>query len=188
MSLNDSPKALDNLLNHIAETKAQERAELRGATLGAAAEHLRTTLFPKVYEGAGQRTAEGVTRAAAELLRLLADPTVPTIAWPSQHALDEATVDVPIAISIVYAVRGRPDVPDEFNETRTISPRKITLTYRAASDSALGRVHAYVEGWWMQDGARVQTETVGRHFTGDLAGWPDWLQADARRYDPERPS
>ncbi|NUS82997.1 MAG: hypothetical protein HOY75_09635 [Streptomyces sp.] len=168
----------------VREQKAQQRAELRGATLGAAAEHLRTTLFPKVYEDAGQRTAEGVTRAADELQRLVADPTIPTIAWPSQRALDEATLDVPISVSIRYVVRGRPDVPDEYNEARTIAPTEITLTYSATTDSQLGRVHAYVKGWWMQDGARVHAEAVGRHFTGDPATWPQWLAAEARLHDP----
>jgi hypothetical protein len=214
--MSERPAALDGLLNHIAanipdlpdedaatakaraaiapleqklrEHRAQERAELRGATLGAAAQHLRTTLFSKVYEDAGQRTAEGVTRAADELVRLVSDPATPTVAWPSQHALDEATWDVPIAISIVYAVRGRPDVPDEYNETRTIRPREITLTYRAAPDSQLGRIHAYVKGWWMQGDARVPMDSVGRHFQGDLAEWPEWLAAEARLHDPEQPS
>ncbi|MGW4728888.1 hypothetical protein ACWEQC_06855 [Streptomyces shenzhenensis] len=62
--------------------KAEERAEIRGATLTTASEHLRTALFPAVYEDAGQRTAEGVTRAADELLRLVADPNVPTAGEP----------------------------------------------------------------------------------------------------------
>lgn len=214
--MSERPAALDGLLDHIAanrpdlpdeetvtakaraaiapleqklrEHQAQERAELRGATLGAASEHLRTTLFHKVYEDAGQRTAEGVTRAANELLRMVGDPAVPTVTWPSQRALDEASSDVPIAISIVYAVRGRPEVPDEYNETRTVAPTEITLTYRSAPDSQLGRVHAYVKGWWMHEGARVHTEAVGRHFTGDLAEWPEWLAAEARLHDPEQQS
>ncbi|MFG2963552.1 hypothetical protein ACGFZS_09710 [Streptomyces sp. NPDC048288] len=207
MSMDDRPKHLDALLTHVAdnlpdeetesaraqlaplaakfrEVQAQERAKLRGATLGAAAEHLRNVLFPKVYDDAGQRTAEGVTRAAGELQRLIADPAVPTITWPSQRALDEATFDVPISSSIRYAVRGRQDVPDEYNETRTIAPTEITLTYRAMPDSQLGRVHAYVKGWWMHNGARVHSEAVGRHFHGDLAGWPDWLADEARKHDP----
>ncbi|ELP64171.1 hypothetical protein PV735_05450 [Streptomyces turgidiscabies] len=180
--------AIAPLEQKIREARAQERAELRGATLAAASEHLRTTLFPTVYEDAGQRTAEGVTRAASELLRMVSDPAIPTATWPSQQALDKATLDVPIAISIVYAVRGRPDVPDEYNETRTIRPREITLTYRAASDGQLGRIHAYVKGWWMQGDARVPMDSVGRHFTGDPAGWPKWLAAEARQHDPGQPS
>ncbi|WP_406200078.1 hypothetical protein OG331_25080 [Streptomyces sp. NBC_01017] len=214
--MSDRPAALDGLLDHIAATipdlpdeeaatakaraamaplekqlraaKAQERAELRGATLASASEHLRTTLFHKVYDDAGQRTAEGVARAADELLRLVADPNVPTATWPSQRALDEATRDVPIAISLVYAVRGRPEIDDEYNETRTIAPTEITLTYRSTPDSQLGRVHAYVKGWWMLDGARVHAEAVGRHFTGDLDRWPKWLAAEARLHDPGQPS
>lgn len=97
MSMDDRPKALDALLaaanlpdeeaatakaraaiapleKAIRAAKAQERAELRGATLAAASEHLRTRLFAAVYEDAGQRAAEGVTRAADELLRLVTDP------------------------------------------------------------------------------------------------------------------
>ncbi|WP_445524768.1 hypothetical protein [Streptomyces cyslabdanicus] len=100
-----------------------------------------------------------------------------------------ATLDrVPVAHSVVYVVRGAPEVPDEYNETRTIAPTEITLTYRAAPDSALGRVHAYVKGWWMQDGARVHVEAVGRHFHGDPAAWPEWLAAEARLHDPEQPT
>lgn len=215
--MSDRPAALDGLLNHIAanipdlpdeeaatakaraaiaplekairEAKAQERAELRGATLAAAAEHLSTTLFPAVYEDAGERTADGVTRAADELLRLVADEGLPTLAWPTEKALHKATHDIPIAISLVYAVRGRPEVDDEYNADHTIAPTEITLTYRAAPDSGLGRIHAYVKGRWMQNGARVPMDRpVGRHFYGDLADWPEWLVAEARLHDPEQPS
>lgn len=97
--MSERPPALDALLGHVTDNlpneaaatakaraaiaplekairaaKDQERAELRGATLAAASEHLRTTLFPAVYEDAGQRAAEGVTRAADELLRLVEEP------------------------------------------------------------------------------------------------------------------
>lgn len=95
---------------------------------------------------------------------------------------------IPVARSVVYAVRGMPDVQDEYNATRTITPTEISLTYRAAEDSQLGRVHAYVKGWWMEDGARVPMDKpVGRHFWGrDFDGWPEWLAAEARLHDPDR--
>ncbi|MFI0530287.1 hypothetical protein ACH3XX_09585 [Streptomyces scabiei] len=214
MSMDDRPEALDTLLTHVAEAlpdetfadgqaranvarlekavraaKAKERAELRGATLASAAEHLRTTLFAAVYEDAGQRTAEGVTRAADELLRLVADRATPTITWPSQQALDKATDRFPVAQSVVYIVRGMPEVQDEYTKGLTIAPTEITLTYRATPDSQLGRIHAYVKGWWTKDGARVPMDKpVGRHFHGDLAAWPEWLAAEARLHDPARPS
>ncbi|MBE4783941.1 hypothetical protein [Streptomyces caniscabiei] len=208
MSMDDRPKALDALLAaanlpdeetataearaaiapleaKIRAAKAQERAELREATLRIAAEHLRTTLFAAVYEDAGQRAAEGVTRAADELLRLVADRATPTITWPSQQALDKTTARFPVAQSVVYIVRGMPEVPDEYTKGLTIAPTEITLTYRATPDGQLGRIHAYVKGWWMKDGARVPMDKpVGRHFHGDLASWPEWLAAEARLHDP----
>ncbi|MFI2033701.1 hypothetical protein ACH470_03215 [Streptomyces bottropensis] len=200
MSMDDRPKALDALLaaanldeaaatakaraaiapleKAVRAAKAQERADLREATLKIAAHHLRTAFAGAVYEDAGQRAAEGVTRAADELLRLIGEqPTTP------QQGTDP--VRVPVAQSLVYIVRGTPEVPDEYNETRTIAPTEIMLTYRAAPDGQLGRVHAYVKGWWMQDGARVHAEAVGRHFHGDLAAWPEWLAAEAHLHDPE---
>lgn len=111
MSMDDRPKALDALLaaanlpdeeaatakaraaiapleKAIRAAKAQERAELREATLKIAAHHLRTTLFPAVYEDAGQRAAEGVTRAADELLRLVGEP--PSAEPPEHPTLDGA--------------------------------------------------------------------------------------------------
>lgn len=93
---------------------------------------------------------------------------------------------IPLAHSIVYAVRGAPEVADEYNATRTIKPTEISLTYRTTEDSQLGRVHAYVKGWWMQDGARVPMDKpVGRHFWGrDFEGWPEWLAEEARLHDP----
>ncbi|MFC5217287.1 hypothetical protein [Streptomyces coerulescens] len=93
---------------------------------------------------------------------------------------------IPVARSVRYIVRGAPEVPDEYNETRTIDPTEITLTYRSATDSQLGRIHVYVKGWWMHEGARVHAEAVGRHFTGDPAAWPEWLANEARLHDPER--
>lgn len=94
---------------------------------------------------------------------------------------------IPLTHSVVYAVRGVPEVPDEYNAERTIAPHEITLTYRTTEDSQLGRVHAYVKGWWMQDGARVPMDKpVGRHFWGrNFADWPEWLVEEARLHDPD---
>ncbi|MCL6734409.1 hypothetical protein [Streptomyces neyagawaensis] len=202
MSMDDRPKALDDFLTAanldeaaatakaraaiaplekaIRAAKSQERAELREATLRIAAEHLRTTLFAAVYEDAGQRAAEGVTRASDELLRLVGR-TEALVEKPK----DGGIARFPFSRAVRYAVRGAPEVPDEYNETRTIAPTEITFTYSATPDSQLGRVHAYVKGWWMQDGARVHAEAVGRHFHGDLAAWPEWLAAEARLHDPD---
>ena len=41
----------------------------RSVVLAEEAEHLRTVLYPAVYEDAGQKAAEGVSRAAGELRR-----------------------------------------------------------------------------------------------------------------------
>lgn len=90
---------------------------------------------------------------------------------------------IPMSRSVRYTVRGMADVPDEYNETRTIRPREITLTYRDGQDPQLGGVHAYVKGWWMEDGARVHAESVGRHLYGPLAAWPEELAAEARLHD-----
>ncbi|MFD3835342.1 hypothetical protein ACFWWC_03670 [Streptomyces sp. NPDC058642] len=161
------------------ELRAKQDADIREGALKLGAKYLRTTVFNAVYDDMGQKAAEGVQRAAAELLGMVgltppeADPALANLAR------------IPVARSVVYAVRGAPDVPDEYNETRTIAPTEISLTYRAAPDSQLGRVHAYVKGWWMQDGARVHAEAVGRHFTGDPTAWPEWLAAEARLHDPD---
>lgn len=171
--------AIAPLEKAIRAAKAQEHAELREATLRIAAEHLRTTLFAAVYEDAGQRAAEGVTRAADELLCLVGRTAAP-VEKPEDGGIDR----FPFSRAVRYIVRGAPEVPDEYNETRTIAPTEITFTYRETPDGQLGRVHAYVKGWWVQDGARVHSEAVGRHFHGDLASWPEWLAAEARLHDP----
>lgn len=101
---------------------------------------------------------------------------------------DQTAIDrIPIGRNVTYAVRGVPEVQDEYNAERTIAPIEISLTYRAAPDSQLGRVHAYVKGWWMQDGQRVPMDKpVGRHFYGrTFDEWPDWLVAEARLHDPD---
>ncbi|MFE6284384.1 hypothetical protein [Streptomyces sp. NPDC057877] len=162
--------------------KAQERADYREATLRIAAHHLRTTIFRTVYEDTGQKAAEGVQRAADALLGMVG------ITPPEPDSSLADLTRIPVARSVRYIVRGAPEVPDEYNETRTIAPTELTLTYRATPDSHLGRVHAYVKGWWMQDGARVHAEAVGRYFTGDPTHWPAWLAAEARLHDPDSPS
>lgn len=92
---------------------------------------------------------------------------------------------IPVAHSVVYAVRGAPDIADEYCAARTIAPTEITLTYRSTEDSQLGRVHAYVKGWWMEDGKRVPMDKpVGRHLYGDPDAWPTWLAEEARLHDP----
>lgn len=102
----------------------------------------------------------------------------------------ETTVDrIPIGHSVNYAVRGVPEIGDEYNAERTITPTEITLVYRAAPDPQLGRVSAYVKGWWMQDGKRVPMDKpVGRWLYGDPECWPAWLAEEARLHDPDAPT
>jgi hypothetical protein len=101
---------------------------------------------------------------------------------PTDTAIDR----IPLGRHVTYAVRGVPEIADEYNAERTIAPTEISLTYRAAPDSQLGRIHAYVKGWWMQDGTRVPMDKpVGRHFHGDPADWPEWLAEEARLHDPD---
>lgn len=220
MSMNERPAALDGLLGFITEAlpdeddaharaaiapleeavraaKDQERSEIRDAARAEAAAQLRTD--------AGLRDAEGESTLAAygrELADLIAPNEAPGIVRladqaqgvepnpPARLHAHPGITRVPISRSVRYAVRGAPEVQDEYNATRTIAPTEITLTYRDAPDSGLGRVHAYVKGWWMQDGARVHSEAVGRHFHGgrEFAHWPEWLTAEARLHDTERPS
>lgn len=99
----------------------------------------------------------------------------------------EPTVDrIPIGRSINYAVRGVPEIGDEYNAERTIDPTEITLIYRATPDSHLGRTSVYVKGWWMQDGKRVPMDKpVGRWLYGNADSWPAWLAEEARLHDPD---
>lgn len=93
---------------------------------------------------------------------------------------------IPIGQSVAYVVRGMPEVADEYTAERTIAPTEITLSYRSAPDSQLGRVSAYVKGWWMEGGARVPMDKpVGRWFYNGPDGWPDWLAEEARLHDPD---
>lgn len=93
---------------------------------------------------------------------------------------------VPIAHSVVYAVRGLPEVPNQYG-SGTLEPREITLTYRTAPDSQLGRVHAYVAGRIWVDGAEIPLlpgGLYGQHYDDGLDGWPEWLAEEARLHDP----
>ncbi|GHH87885.1 hypothetical protein [Streptomyces capitiformicae] len=100
---------------------------------------------------------------------------------------ETAAVDrIPLARSVAYAVKGVPDVPAEHTKGLTLAPTEITLTYRSTTDSQLGRVHAYVKGWWMRNGERYPTEKpMGQHYYGGPDGWPEWLAEEARLHDPE---
>lgn len=209
MSMDDRPKALDPLLAHVAdqlpdeetttaeahaaiaplkakarELKAQEHVEIRSATLRQAIDLAREE-GNRLEEVAGIAQARGARSVAYILRKLLAKEQPLAVDIPAGTDTT-GIVRFPVARSVVYVVRGAPEVPDEYNETRTIAPTELSLTYRATADSQLGRIHAYVKGWWMQDGARVHAEAVGRHFWGrDLASWPEWLATEARLHDPE---
>ena len=93
---------------------------------------------------------------------------------------------IPITHSVVYAVRGLPEVPNKHG-AGTLEPREITLTYRAAPDSQLGRVHAYVAGRIWVNGAELPLlpgGLYGQHYDDGLDGWPEWLAEEARLHDP----
>ncbi|MCX5239747.1 hypothetical protein OG824_31560 [Streptomyces prunicolor] len=94
----------------------------------------------------------------------------------------------PIAHSVVYAVRGMPDVPNLYGPG-ALAPTEISLTYRVAEDSQSGRVHAYVKGHWRpEDGGQAVEGLSGQHYYGDTAKWPTWLADEARIHDPAVPS
>lgn len=97
------------------------------------------------------------------------------------------TIDrIPIGRSVTYAVRGLPEIADEYNAERTIAPTEITFNYRSTPDSQLGRISVYVKGWWMQDGKRVPMDKpVGRWRYGNPEAWPTWLAEEARLHDPD---
>jgi hypothetical protein len=101
---------------------------------------------------------------------------------------DRPAVDrVPIAHSVRYAARGLPEVPNQYGPG-VLAPSEITLTYRAAPDSQLGRVHAYVAGRIWVDGAEIPLlpgGLYGQHYDDGLDGWPAWLAEEARLHDPE---
>lgn len=93
---------------------------------------------------------------------------------------------IPIAHSVHYAARGLPEVPNQHGPG-ALAPCEITLTYRAASDSQLGRVHAYVAGRIWVDGKELPLlpgGLYGQHYFDGLDGWPEWLVEEARLHDP----
>jgi hypothetical protein len=98
---------------------------------------------------------------------------------------DPTAVDrIPLAHSIHYAARGLPDVPNQYGRG-ILRPSEITLTYRAAPDSQLGRVHAYVAGRIHVDGQEIPHAPYGQYYDEGLDNWPEWLTAEARLHDPD---
>lgn len=92
---------------------------------------------------------------------------------------------IPIAHSVRYAARGLPEVPFLYGPG-AIRPSEITLTYRAAPDSQLGRVHAYVKGrLWVDEREVPTTDGYGQHYDDGLDEWPEWLAEEARLHDPD---
>ncbi|MDX3532507.1 hypothetical protein P1P75_40470 [Streptomyces sp. ID05-39B] len=92
---------------------------------------------------------------------------------------------IPIAYSVVYAVRGLAPIPNMYGAHELV-PGEITLTYRASEDSQLGRIHAYVAGHLVADGVKLPTPNglYGQHYDNGLEGWPAWLAEEARLHDP----
>ncbi|MEV6180161.1 hypothetical protein [Streptomyces sp. NPDC052015] len=93
---------------------------------------------------------------------------------------------IPLTRSVHYAVRGMPEVPNQYGPG-ALAPCEITLTYRDASDSQLGRVHAYVAGRIWVDGKELPLlpgGLYGQHYFDGLDGWPEWLAEEARLHDP----
>lgn len=97
---------------------------------------------------------------------------------------------IPLAHSVRYAVRGLPEVPNQYGPG-TLEPHEITLTYRTAPDSQLGRVHAYVAGRIWVDGNELPLlpgGMYGQHYDDGLDNWPEWLAEEARLHDPAAPA
>ncbi|WP_019060025.1 hypothetical protein [Streptomyces prunicolor] len=91
----------------------------------------------------------------------------------------------PISHSVVYAVRGMPDVPN-LHGPGTLAPTKISLTYLAAEDPQLGRVNVYVSGRWRPESDGPTTDGLpGQHYSGDMTRWPAQLVEEARLHDPD---
>jgi hypothetical protein len=94
---------------------------------------------------------------------------------------------IPLAHSVRYVAHGLPEVPNHYGPG-VLAPSEITLTYRAAPDSQLGRVHAYVAGRLWVDGKEVPLQPgglYGQHYLDGLDNWPEWLAEEARLHDPE---
>ena len=95
---------------------------------------------------------------------------------------------IPLTRSVHYVARGLPEVPNQYGPG-VLAPSEITLTYRAAPDSQLGRVHAYVTGRIWVDGKELPLlpgGLYGQHYMDGLDNWPAWLAEEARLHDPER--
>jgi hypothetical protein len=72
-SLPDARNYLESAVRAgLLHSDADRDARVRTAALSEASGKLRLTLFPAVYEDAGQRTAQGVRRAADALDRMAA--------------------------------------------------------------------------------------------------------------------
>lgn len=103
----------------------------------------------------------------------------------------ETAIDrIPLTHSVHYVARGLPDVPNQYGPG-VLAPSEITLTYRAAPDSQLGRVHAYVAGRIWVDGTELPLlpgGLYGQHYDDGLDGWPEWLAEEARLHDPATPA
>ncbi|WP_442803625.1 hypothetical protein OG411_29840 [Streptomyces pseudogriseolus] len=99
----------------------------------------------------------------------------------------ETAVDrIPLTRSVHYAVRGMPEVPNQYGPG-VLAPSEITITYRDATDSQLGRIHAYVAGRIWVDGKEqplLPGGLYGQHYFDGLDGWPEWLAEEARLHDP----
>jgi hypothetical protein len=105
---------------------------------------------------------------------------------PDQPHIDR----IPLARSIRYAARGLPEVPNQYGPG-VLVPSEITLTYRSAPDSQLGRVHAYVAGRIWVDGKETPLlpgGLYGQHYFDGLDGWSEWLAEEARLHDPDAPA
>jgi hypothetical protein len=101
---------------------------------------------------------------------------------------DQPAIDrIPLAHSVHYAVRGAPEVPNQYGPG-VLVPSEITITYKSATDSQLGRIHAYVAGRIWVDGKETPLlpgGLYGQHYFDGLDGWPEWLAEEARLHDPD---
>lgn len=94
---------------------------------------------------------------------------------------------IPLAHTVRYAARGLPDLPYQYGRGSLV-PTEISLTYRTAPDSQLGRVYAYVVGRINVDGQEILHGPYGQHYHEGLENWPAWLTEEARLHDPDAPA
>ncbi|MFJ8153909.1 hypothetical protein [Streptomyces sp. NPDC094468] len=100
---------------------------------------------------------------------------------------EDLSIDrIPLGRSVRYAVRGLPDLPYQYGRG-VLVPTEITLTYRDAPDSQLGRVHAYVAGRIKVDGQEIPHANYGQHYDEGLSNWPECLTVEARLHDLAAP-